>query len=356
MGVIASDKGLEYFSVYISEFDSDSVVLLEEALGEEAFTRYLKLRAAILENSYFIKWDEISSRLYCKRRNYALNEINNLIKKCCSVGLFSSDMYEWYGILTSSIIQINYITVVYRRGFPKILHEYMVLSKEELEDHKVKIKAMNIFNLKEEKLDNGKLLPIITRPKKKVYILNDNNLFTPTEEKEISTERQKEFDDAIKDVIGRPATLNGFHIEDKPVEQIPTPDYSYKPFTFSEAIKEAKIPYEEKLDGYKKVYTKRQHLMYLNFLEDIYALYQEILISKRQVYISELFDILQSLQPEDAHIEKALTQICKLGHVKENSNMAFMLKGQIILAIGDDQKKKTQEKFNKNPNHVDRKN
>lgn len=341
MAADTSNKGLLYYTMDVGELESDAVLLLEEAIGECAILRYLRLKDNIHAEGYFVKWDENCSRLFCRRKGYKLEEINELITKCCIFGLFSQEMYEWYGILTSLPIQLNYITVAYRRGRPRLIYDYILLPKEKWENDKMK--KFLYFNHKDEKLDYAKLQPI-ARPKRKTNTIDTGNLFTPKEDLD-SIRPARNFE---REIIEYTDSFNK--------NNIPEPesnDYSFKPYTFSDAMKEAKIPYEDKLPGYKELFTEIQHECYLAFLQDIYNLYPQIMVSENQISPVELFSIMDDLKPKSPQIQQALFQICKLGHVKSNSNMAFVIRSYIQYAIDDDNKK--NGKFiNKNPNNVPR--
>jgi hypothetical protein len=190
MAVDTSDKGLNYYPVFVNDFESDKFQLLEEYMGELAVLKFIRLRSVIYSEGYFLRWDEDSCRLFCKRRSYNIETMNEVIKKCCIIGLVSLEMFEWYGILTSQEIQENYMFVANKRKSPKLIYEYLLLPKDIWEKHKVL--SFTIINIKEETLDKAKLLPI-NRPKKKVYTINNNNLFSEIE----TSDRQQEFDEAI---------------------------------------------------------------------------------------------------------------------------------------------------------------
>lgn len=343
MAADTSNKGLIYFTLDVGELNSDEILLLEEAIGECAIGRYLRLRDSIHAEGYFLKWNDITSRLFCKRKNYKLEDITELIRKCCLFGLFSLEMYEWYGILTSIPIQTNYVAVAYRRERPRIIYDYIVIPKEKWENDKMK--KFTYYNRNDEKLDYAKLLPI-SRPKKKVNTIDTGNLFTPIEELEIINITPRDFSGAIDEYIEH-VSKNG-SVELEPQKN----DYLFKPYTFNDAMKDAKIPYEDKEPGYKETFTKQQHNGYLDFLEDILHAFPQIMISENQVSPAQLFSIMDDLKPKQPQIQQALFQICKLGHVKPNSNMAFVIRSYIEYAIEDDKKK--NKLSNKNPNNVPR--
>jgi len=104
-----SKSGLEYFPLEVIQ--DDDVALLEYECGIEGFGILIKLWQKIYANSYYIKWNDDIAILFCKDNNCKEDKLDSVIKCCIRRDLFDEDIFDKYGILTSSGIQKRYLNV-----------------------------------------------------------------------------------------------------------------------------------------------------------------------------------------------------------------------------------------------------
>lgn len=173
------NKQIEWYRTDVGELSSDEFLILTQMMGEQYTYRFLKLREAIYKEGFFLLWNYKNARSYCIINQCQENDMVELIKNACVCGLLNQSMFEWYGVLTSLKIQINYFSVAMRRKGEVITYEYLVIPKS---SHKRFLPDMiTVVNLNDDVLDNKKL-PNINRPKKKLNIISTPDLFSPATE------------------------------------------------------------------------------------------------------------------------------------------------------------------------------
>lgn len=100
-------SGLDYFPLDV-HFD-DPVELIEAEFGLEGFAILIKLWQKIYSNGYYIKWDSDAVLLFSRKISSDINLVNSIVNSCFLRNLFNKDIYDMYGILTSTGIQKRYL-------------------------------------------------------------------------------------------------------------------------------------------------------------------------------------------------------------------------------------------------------
>ena len=129
-------EGLDYFPLDCDIDQDDKIALVEAQHGIVGFGIIIKLLMKIYNNSYFYEWTEKQQLLFSKRVNVDINSINVIINDCLKWGLFNEKMYGTYKILTSKGIQRRYLEAIGRRQKVKIIENYLLLEKTDINVYK----------------------------------------------------------------------------------------------------------------------------------------------------------------------------------------------------------------------------
>lgn len=129
-------EGITYFPLdcHLDEkFD-----LIEAEYGLKAFSVVVKLFMRIYGgHGYYCEWNEDIALLFARQQCLSSSDAgNNLIADIVAAsirrGIFSKELYEKYGILTSRGIQKRYLDIVYKRKLVKMERAYLLLSDAEI--------------------------------------------------------------------------------------------------------------------------------------------------------------------------------------------------------------------------------
>ena len=115
----------------------DKVKLIEAKHGLTGFAVWVKLLQKIYTNGYYINWKEEISLLFSSEVNVDINKVNDIINDCLNWEVFNKEFYKEHRILTSHGIQVRYKEATYRRKKVKIKEDYLLLSKDEINDNMV---------------------------------------------------------------------------------------------------------------------------------------------------------------------------------------------------------------------------
>jgi hypothetical protein len=100
--------GLEYFPFDVDFFSDIKIRKLIKAQSGKAVAVYACLLCSIYKNGYYMKWDNELPFIISEQTGYDEVYIQEVIKSCMVFDLFSKQMYEEKGVLTSKGIQIRY--------------------------------------------------------------------------------------------------------------------------------------------------------------------------------------------------------------------------------------------------------
>ena len=102
-------KGLDAF-LLDTTLDSD-VELIRSKFGNAGLLALIMLwQKCYRENGYYIVWDDDTASLFCTRElHWERSKLDGVVRECLRRGLFSSEKYKQFGVLTSSQIQKRYL-------------------------------------------------------------------------------------------------------------------------------------------------------------------------------------------------------------------------------------------------------
>lgn len=103
-----SKKGLEYFPMDIDIFSDLKIRKLIKYQGGKAISIYALLLCNIYKNGYYIEWDEELPFICSELTGFDEAYVSEVIKTCLSLGLFSKELFDAEGVLTSKGIQERY--------------------------------------------------------------------------------------------------------------------------------------------------------------------------------------------------------------------------------------------------------
>lgn len=131
-----SKEGIGYFSFDTDFFHADKKVkLIKSEFGAKGVVILLYVLCVIYsDKGYYMKWGEddcylASEDLGC---DCSPNLIGEVINRCIKRGIFSEEVFNASGVLTSHGIQIRFLKAASKREKIKIIKEYALFDLEEL--------------------------------------------------------------------------------------------------------------------------------------------------------------------------------------------------------------------------------
>lgn len=123
-------EGLDYFTLDCCM--NDKIKLIEAEFGIKGFAIIVKLYQKIyMERGYYCEWNDDIALLFIANMggNSGVNKnlIDIIISASIRRGIFSKQLYEQFGILTSKRIQEQYFEAVSRREKVKVKKEYLLV-------------------------------------------------------------------------------------------------------------------------------------------------------------------------------------------------------------------------------------
>lgn len=123
-------EGLDYFTLDCNM--NDKIKLIEAEFGIKAFAIIVKLYQKIYsERGYYCEWNEDVALLFIAslggNSGVSKSLIDVILAASIRRGIFSEELYERYGILTSKRIQEQYFDAVSRREKVEVEKEYLLV-------------------------------------------------------------------------------------------------------------------------------------------------------------------------------------------------------------------------------------
>ena len=125
--------GLDYFE--LDCFLDNKIRLIQAEFGLKGFAVVVKLYQKIYgENGYFCEWNEDVLLLFMSENGVSSdskNLINDIVSACVRRDIFSEEIFDKYGVLTSAGIQRRYLEATSKREKIELKKEYLLLSAPE---------------------------------------------------------------------------------------------------------------------------------------------------------------------------------------------------------------------------------
>lgn len=141
-------KGLDYFPLDVVL--DDKLRLIEAEFKLKGFAVIVKLYQKIYGSlGYYCEWTEEVALLFSDEVRLGRNVVSEILEASIRRGIFDKEIFEKYGILTSSGIQKRYLEAVSRRKKIELTKQYLLLSIPEIRE----IVGENIINVDINSID-----------------------------------------------------------------------------------------------------------------------------------------------------------------------------------------------------------
>ena len=127
-----SKKGLEYFPMDIDIFSDLKIRKLIKYQGGKAISIYALLLCSIYKNGYYIEWDEELPFICSELTGFDEAYVSEVIKTCLSLGLFSKELFDAEGVLTSKGIQERYSRICIQCRRVCNITDYSLLTQQQV--------------------------------------------------------------------------------------------------------------------------------------------------------------------------------------------------------------------------------
>ena len=140
-------KGLPFF--FLETHLNDDFKLIEAEFGLKGFAIVVKLFQKIYgERGYYCEWTNDVELLFSNSVNEGRSFVSEIVKASIKRGLFDKDLYERYGVLTSTGIQTQYLKAVSRRTQINVINEYLLIKVNNMPKN-VNIISKNVDSFRE---------------------------------------------------------------------------------------------------------------------------------------------------------------------------------------------------------------
>lgn len=126
-------RGIDYFPLDVDFFSDIKIRKLIKYQGSEAIAVYATLLCNIYKDEgYYMRWDDDLPFIISESTKYDEDYIRSVIACCVEIGLFSKELYESEGVLTSKGIQTRYKDINRQCKRTARVTEYSLIPSEEM--------------------------------------------------------------------------------------------------------------------------------------------------------------------------------------------------------------------------------
>ncbi len=167
-------RGLDYFPLDIDFFNDIKIRKLIKYQGGKAVAVYTHLLCNIYRNGYYLVWDDELPFIISEVTGYDEAYIQEAIKCCMNIGLFSKKLFDEEGIITSKGIQSRYEMVCKNGNKKAVVSEFNLVPSEETPISSEETPVKSEFST-QRKVNKRKVKGITPIPPKgdDVYSFND---------------------------------------------------------------------------------------------------------------------------------------------------------------------------------------
>ena len=138
--------GLDYFALDVDFLSHIKIRKIMRACGLKSITVLIKLLSNIYKyKGYYIEWNEDECFAIADDVGIAERAVQEIVNKALNVGLFNSEMYRNYKILTSDRIQQQYFDAVSKRKSVEYDGRFALISLKD---------AKNVINVDINRIDS----------------------------------------------------------------------------------------------------------------------------------------------------------------------------------------------------------
>ena len=139
------NNGINYFPLNVHL--DDKFELIEAEFGLKGFAIVVKLFQKIYgQQGYYCEWTEDVALLFGKNVGLGGDAVSEIVRAAIKRGIFDSELYDKYQILTSRGIQERYFEAVSRRKEVEVRKEYLKEKKvEERELPRLPVRIVKLY-------------------------------------------------------------------------------------------------------------------------------------------------------------------------------------------------------------------
>lgn len=156
------NNGINYFPLNVHL--DDKFELIEAEFGLKGFAIVVKLFQKIYgQQGYYCEWTEDVALLFGKNVGLGGDAVSEIVRAAIKRGIFDSELYDKYQILTSRGIQERYFEAVSRRKEVEVRKEYLLIKVDQIYknvrilNENVNISSKNVNISEQEKVEESKV-------------------------------------------------------------------------------------------------------------------------------------------------------------------------------------------------------
>ncbi len=155
------NNGINYFPLNVHL--DDKFELIEAEFGLKGFAIVVKLFQKIYgQQGYYCEWTEDVALLFGKNVGLGGDAVSEIVRAAIKRGIFDSELYDKYQILTSRGIQERYFEAVSRRKEVEVRKEYLLIKVDQIYknvrilNENVNISSKNVNISEQKKVEESK--------------------------------------------------------------------------------------------------------------------------------------------------------------------------------------------------------
>lgn len=156
------NNGINYFPLNVHL--DDKFELIEAEFGVKGFAIVVKLFQKIYgQQGYYCEWTEDVALLFGKNVGLGGDAVSEIVRAAIKRGIFDSELYDKYQILTSRGIQERYFEAVSRRKEVEVRKEYLLIKVDQIYknvrilNENVNISSKNVNISEQKKVEESKV-------------------------------------------------------------------------------------------------------------------------------------------------------------------------------------------------------
>lgn len=156
------NNGINYFPLNVHL--DDKFELIEAEFGLKGFAIVVKLFQKIYgQQGYYCEWTEDVALLFGKNVGLGGDAVSEIVRASIKRGIFDSELYDKYQILTSRGIQERYFEAVSRRKEVEVRKEYLLIKVDQIYknvrilNENVNISSKNVNISEQKKVEESKV-------------------------------------------------------------------------------------------------------------------------------------------------------------------------------------------------------
>lgn len=156
------NNGINYFP--LNAHLDDKFELIEAEFGLKGFAIVVKLFQKIYgQQGYYCEWTEDVALLFGKNVGLGGDAVSEIVRAAIKRGIFDSELYDKYQILTSRGIQERYFEAVSRRKEVEVRKEYLLIKVDQIYknvrilNENVNISSKNVNISEQKKVEESKV-------------------------------------------------------------------------------------------------------------------------------------------------------------------------------------------------------